>query len=171
MKRPAIEDIKTAIVYNSIAGTFHWTQDQSVYYTVRGKETGTSGPKGHRTIVFKGQPLKAHHIAWAIYYDEWPIEIDHKDNNRSNNKINNLRKATRQTNQMNRIISKNNSSGYKGVTKRKYGDFEAKIIVEKRYIHIGKYKTPEEAAKAYDLAAIKHHGDFAKTNKMLGLLT
>ena len=171
MKRPAIEAVRLAIDYDPIAGTFHWTHHDSVYVNVRGKPTGTSGPKGHRTIVLFGQPIKAHHVAWALYYNEWPTEIDHADNNRANNKIANLRKATRQTNQLNRTISKNNTTGYKGVTKRKYGNYEAKITIAKRYIHLGKFETAEQAARAYDVAAVEHHGTFAKTNQMLGLLS
>jgi hypothetical protein len=170
MSRPTIDQIRRAINYDPVNGTFSWTYDESVYINYRGKPTGLTGPRGHKKIVYHGIQLKAHHVAWAIYYGEWPIELDHEDNDRGNNRIKNLRKATRQANQMNRIISKNNTSGFKGVTGRKHGGFEAKIVVQKKYIHIGKYRTAKEAAMAYDVAALQHHGAFAKTNKMLGLL-
>lgn len=170
MKRPTIDEIRHAIVYDPINGTFFWSHEGNVYINHRGKEAGTTGSRGHRKIVYKGIQLKAHHVAWAIIYGYWPDEIDHEDNDRSNNRIKNLREASRQQNQMNRTISKNNTSGFKGVSKRKYGGFESKIIVNKQYIHLGKFNTAKEAAEAYDNAALTHHGSFAKTNKMLGLL-
>lgn len=170
MKRPSIDLIRAMIIYAPLTGSFTWAHHDNVYINVKGKAAGTTGSRGHRKIAFQGYQLKAHHVAWAITYGYWPIEVDHKDNNRANNKLDNLREATRAQNQMNRVLSKNNTSGYKGVIKRKYGGFEAKILVEKRYIHIGKYPTAVEAAEAYDKAALEHHKDFAKTNKMLELI-
>lgn len=171
MNKPTQAEIIAAIDYNPQTGLFFWTHHESVYVNVRGKQTATSGVKGHLKIRFQDREYKAHHVAWVIMKGYWPVEVDHENNNRSDNRWSNLREATRQQNQMNRVLSKNSTSGFKGVVARKYGGFEAKIIVSKKYIYLGKFNDPVEAARAYDTAAVKHFGVFAKTNKMLGLIT
>lgn len=170
MSRPTQAELIAAINYDPITGLFFWTYHKSVYINVRGKQTATSGVKGHLKIRFKDREYKAHHIAWVIMTGHWPIEVDHENNNRGDNRWINLREATRQQNQMNRVLSKNSTSGFKGVVARKHGGFEAKIIVHKKYIYLGKFSDPIEAAQAYDAAALQHFGVFAKTNKMLGLI-
>lgn len=92
-------------------------------------------------------------------------EVDYINGNGLDNRRKNLRVATRSQNQANRGPQRNNASGYKGVMwnkgKRKW---RARIQVEGRRIHLGYFDDPVEAAKAYDEAARKHFGKFAKTN-------
>ena len=156
--------------YDPILGTFHWTHHESVYINVRGKPTGTSGCKGHRQIRINHKVYKAHHVAWVITHGYWPIEVDHRNTIRSDNRLDNLREATRQQNQSNRSLSKNNSSGFKGVIPRNNGNYEAKIIVNGKYTYLGTFEDPVLAAEAYDKAAVQHFGEFARTNKQLGLI-
>jgi hypothetical protein len=63
---------------------------------------------------------------------------------------------------------RNNTSGYKGVSwnKRK-GKWRATITVNRKPLFLGYFGTPEEAAGAYDQAAIRHFGEYAVTNEML----
>lgn len=85
--------------------------------------------------------------------------IDHIDRNGLNNKKENLREATMQTNAWNKDKRKDNTSGYKGV----YRSTSAWIAsIQGKYL--GSYKTKEEAAEAYDMAALKLFGEFAKLN-------
>jgi hypothetical protein len=68
-------------------------------------------------------------------------------------------------------MQSDNTSGFKGVTWHKSNKkWVAQIKVASRKKHIGLYPTPQEAALAYDAAALAIHGEFALTNKMLGLL-
>lgn len=96
-------------------------------------------------------------------------EIDHKDNNGFNNQRANLRFCTKTQNQANAKLRISNKSGYKGVT-RNGKNWSASVCLCGRAIHLGTYVTLESAALAYDEAATRYYGEFALTNKMLGLI-
>ncbi len=96
---------------------------------------------------------------------------DHKDGNRGNNRRSNLRFCTNTDNVRNSAIKRNNMTGYKGVSyDKRRNTWVARIYVNGVDKHLGSFNTPEQAAIAYDNAAIAIHGEFARTNKMLGLI-
>lgn len=88
-------------------------------------------------------------------------DVDHIDNNGLNNKRSNLRIATRSQNMQNSRLRKDNTSGYKCVVKRTNGRYSARIYVNKKYMWLGTFDTPELAHRAYCEAAIEHFGEFA----------
>lgn len=95
--------------------------------------------------------------------------IDHINCDPLDNRRSNLRLATRAQNARNR----NRASGrsrFKGVHKGEGGRWSAQISVNGKNRRAGCYLTEEEAAQAYDAAALELHGEFARTNKMMGLL-
>lgn len=96
------------------------------------------------------------------------IIVDHINGNTLDNRKENLRFCTVNENQMNRIISKNNTSGYKGVRLAdcKTEKWEAHLVFKGKYIYLGLFNTPEEAAIAYNNGATKHFGKFALLNKI-----
>jgi len=71
--------------------------------------------------------------------------------------------CTNAENIRNRGKQKNNTIGFCGVVKHRKG-FRARLQIDGRRISIGIYPTPEEAARAYDQAAIKYHAEFANLN-------
>ena len=93
---------------------------------------------------------------------------DHKvPENTLDNRRSNLRTSTNQQNCANRGINKNNTHGFKGITydgRKKITPWTARIGHKGKRIYIGNYKTPEEAARAYDKKAIKLNGEFACLN-------
>lgn len=92
-------------------------------------------------------------------------EIDHKDGNKLNNLENNLRISTKTQNNQNSRIRKDNISGYKGVIwYNKLNKWRAYITINKKQIHLGYFNTKEDAARAYNIAAIKYFGEFAQLN-------
>ncbi|HEX2910376.1 MAG TPA: HNH endonuclease [Chloroflexia bacterium] len=94
-------------------------------------------------------------------------EIDHKDHNALNNTRENLRVCTRSQNLMNRKIGKNNSSGYKGVYFDKWKNkWRAYIYLNKKQIILGWFDEKIDAARYYNVAAIKYHGQYARLNKI-----
>ena len=101
------------------------------------------------------------------------VLIDHIDrNNTLDNRKTNLRLADRKINAMNRKVRKTSGTGFKGVEKviqknKKSPDrvyYRAYIGIEGKHKHLGYYKTPEEAAQAYDKAAVEFFGEFALLN-------
>jgi hypothetical protein len=91
--------------------------------------------------------------------------VDHKDGDRANNDLNNLRLCDNRTNQYNSKIWSNNTTGFRGVwfNKRKKR-FTANICVNGKNQYLGGFLTAEEAGQAYDDAAKKLHGDFYRSN-------
>jgi len=92
---------------------------------------------------------------------------DHINGDTLDNRRCNIREATIAQNNMNKGNQKNNTSGYKGVSWHKYhNSWKSYITLDKKRIHLGSYQCPKEAAQAYNEAAIKYHGDFAKLNNI-----
>jgi len=92
------------------------------------------------------------------------VFIDHRDNDGLNNCKWNLRVCSRKQNNRNRKTRSRKTSDFKGVDLRAGGRWRAKIRVDGKSIHIGLFATQEEAARAYDVSARKHFGEFACCN-------
>lgn len=95
-------------------------------------------------------------------------QVDHIDNNGLNNQQENLRICTYSQNQANsRKLFKNTSSQYKGVCwQKKDQKWCARIRVNRKRIYLGEFQLEAEAASAYNNAAIKYYGEFAKLNEL-----
>lgn len=119
---------------------------------------------GYPAVRILGKLYLVHRLAWLIMTNSWPqFEIDHIDGDRSNNCWKNLRSATIAQNRQNRAIPKNNSSGIKGVYWCKNASkWRAKIMVNKKAMHLGLFDSMESANNAYDVAAKKHHKEFRR---------
>lgn len=109
---------------------------------------GTSGGK-YRRLYFSGKNWRSHRVAWLLYYGDWPKhEIDHQDHNGLNNRIDNLRDVTRTGNSRNMPVRKDSKTGVSGVYPSRSGGFTARIRDSGKLIHLGTFRTLEEAAKA-----------------------
>ena len=93
--------------------------------------------------------------------------VDHIDHNTLNNQKYNLRNCSIGENNKNQRMQKNNTVGYKGVYFEKCsGKFKAQIGQKGGRKNLGRFKTALEAAKAYNVAALKDFGEFAKLNEI-----
>jgi hypothetical protein len=94
-------------------------------------------------------------------------QVDHRNTNKLDNQKDNLRVCSNSENCKNTSKPKNNTSGFKGVYwKKQIKRWCAQIGVEYKNIYIGSFATAIEAAKAYNEAAVKHFGEFAKLNQI-----
>jgi hypothetical protein len=129
-----------------------------------GKPAGTFDSRGGMVRI-KRRPYKVHRIAWLLTYGEIPpTDIDHVNGDGRDNRIANLRIASRTQNNSNRGPQKNNSSGFKGVSwSTKYGFWCAQINHENKHYFLGYFNSPEEAHVAYREAASRLLGEFARS--------
>lgn len=100
--------------------------------------------------------------------NEWPTcDVDHKNHDTLDNRIDNLRLATRTQNNQNSVkcrrrAGKPLSSKHKGVYfHKRSGKWLARINLDKRQVHLGLFTLEHEAAEAYNVAARAHFGEFA----------
>lgn len=92
---------------------------------------------------------------------------DHRDRDQLNNQRDNLRPCTRTQNLMNRGLLTSNTTGYKGVSfTSREGKYRAYINYEQKQKHLGYFDCPIEAAKAYNRAAKRFYGEFARLNDL-----
>lgn len=165
------QDLLELFDYDPLKGVVKWKIAKSKRVRV-GEVVGSKSTGGHLQVKINGYIYQLHVIIWVMVYGYWPKNIiDHKNNIRHDNRLTNLREATQQFNCQNKVKKSDNTSGYKGVGK-KGNKFVARIwdASKECNIHLGSFNDPKEAAEMYDAAAIHLFGDFALTNKMLGLL-
>ena len=120
-------------------------------------------------VSFERSQLLVHRVIYFMHHkiDITNFKIDHIDQNPANNKIENLRIATHQQQQCNKKGKKNSSSKYKGVNwAKQQNKWRASICVNNKRMHIGYFENEIDAAKAYNAASQKHHGQFAFLNNV-----
>lgn len=135
----------------------------------RAEEAGTISSRGYIqvsiTIDGKQNKLYSHRIIYFIHHGDLPEFLDHIDGDRLNNRIENLRSATKQENNRNSKPRKNSSSKYLGVSWNKARQkWVAEIRINEKKKHLGLFTDEKDAALAYDEAARKYFGEFANPN-------
>lgn len=158
---PPLEELKEFLDYNPDTGIFTWIKPRS---GSRLNQVAGNLHLGYIRITFKYEHYRAHRLAYYMYYGIDPLEklIDHIDGDKSNNKIKNLRLATKSQNNMNRIsLGINNTSGISGVSWHKNNkNWRARIQLNGVAKHLGCFTNKEDAIKARKEAEIKYFGDF-----------
>lgn len=170
--------VKELLSYNPETGELRWCYRESARASwntrYAGKVAGTKKPGEIQVSVsWEGRKrlYRAHHLAWAIQTGEWPPgEVDHRDGDPHNNAWTNLRRATRAQNCANRRVVTGELALLGVYFVRNKGRFGAQIKKDGEHTWLGLFENPESAARAYDAAAKKLHGEFAVTNTSLGLL-
>ena len=132
-------ELKSKLLYYPNEGYFIWLK--------LGNVAGSLKSTGYTAIKFKGKMYQAHRLAWLYVHGYMPKNIiDHINGNKSDNRICNLREATRSENNHNAILRKDSKSGVKGVhwcnrNKR----WIASIRINKKSIYVGSFINIETA--------------------------
>ena len=183
MQRPiTYEYLRELFDYDDGAGVLIWKSrpiymfretSRSAYHNstiwngrYAGQPAGAANNKGYIHIKVDGRSLAAHRLIWLHQYGEPPsLSIDHIDGNKSNNRLSNLRQATRSQNAANTSCTKCNSSGFRGVVFNKQtNSYMARITKDGRSNYLGLFDTINEAKAAYERAAVMMYGEFARTS-------
>lgn len=158
-QRPEItqKDVLDDFSYNN--GSLFWNSRASQMKV--GDLAGSVSSRGYRQIRYKDRIIMAHRLIFLFHHGYMPDLIDHIDRDRSNNKIENLRPATKRQNAFNSASHKDSISKFKGVTfdKRKK-KWMAQIFHNQKNKFLGYFLNEELAYAAYKAAAVEIHGEF-----------
>jgi hypothetical protein len=156
-------EVRALLDYDSSNGLLTWRAPAGHRIAI-GDVAGSIHRLGYRVLVLRGRQYAAHRIVWLHVHGEWPkSEIDHINGHRSDNRIENLREATRSQNMRNRRPNRESYSGLKGAHWNKSDNtYRSVIVVEGKHIHLGCFRTAIEAHEAYCRAAAEKFGDFAR---------
>jgi AP2 domain. len=120
-------------------------------------------PVGYAQSRINGKAEYMHRLIMGAKKGEF---IDHINLNKLDNRRSNLRFCTRQQNQHNQA-ARRGTSRYKGVSyRRDTRKYSAQIHVNRKKINLGCFESEEDAARAYNKAALKYHGIFAYLNEV-----
>jgi hypothetical protein len=128
------------------------------------KPAGSIHKTGYRHITWRGKVQKAHRLIFMLHYNYLPPEIDHINGDRADNRIENLRPATRSENQCNRNALASNTSGYPGVSWHKASKAWLVRVMKNGKTVVQKYfKDLELAGLVATEARSLYHGAYAKS--------
>ena len=153
------EYLKSRLRYRPETGLFYWILLPPSKQKHLNKVAGSSHTKGYVTIGIKGRAYLAHRLAWLYVYGHFPQQMDHINQIKDDNRIENLRECTDSQNRMNSKPLRN-STGFRGVTPNKKG-YGARIKINRTVHWLGTFKTPEEASTAYEEKRKELFGEFA----------
>lgn len=149
------------LAYDPITGILTWRKGNR-----RGLPAGgVSKHDGYLRVNIGGRKYFGQRLAWLLHFGRWPEgEVDHQNTKRADNRIDNLRDANDSENARNRSIGRANTSGFKGACwHKRLGKWQAYISAGGSPIHLGYHSTAEAAHAAYQSAAARMHGEFART--------
>lgn len=116
----------------------------------------------HDCSVHPYKNLYMHRVIMAASGEQW---IDHRNGDGLDNRRSNLRFCSRGQNRANATKRMTGGSQYKGVSRSRHGDrWRASICIRGEIIRLGTFDSEEDAARAYDAAALRGFADFAKPN-------
>lgn len=155
--------VRELLRYEPETGLFFWLVNRRGH-AKSGDVAGCVDSDGYVLVKVCGVLFKAHRLAWWFVHGEMPIgEMDHVNRERADNRIANLRVATRRQNCWNSGGRRTKTGdGPKGVSFDKTrGKYLVRITIDGKLRNIGRFDTVERASEAYREAARRAYGEFA----------
>lgn len=152
--------------YNPEDGVLRWRVAAGRFGRIKaGTPAGSINGQRYREVKADGAVHQAHRLAWMVFYGEQPpAMIDHANMDTADNRISNLRAATKSQNGANRAALSNNKCGIKGIHwVPSVGKWRASIRVNKKLKHLGYFLDPLAASSAYAAAASANFNEYART--------
>jgi hypothetical protein len=159
-----MDGLHKQLAYDPKTGLFTWKVDKKGHIK-KGDIAGTKHNRGYISITLNGKSYLAHRLAMIIsgISISSTDQVDHINDNRSDNRLSNLCVATHDQNCQNAKVRKDNLAGLKGVGyDKRIKKWRARIVVDKKQKWLGNFTTPEEAHAAYCKAAEELHGEFQR---------
>lgn len=153
--------IKEHLTYCAETGHLNWIAGQKSKSLVSTR-AGTVFSTGYRLVCVQRVRYQCSRVAWLLHTGSWPdLLLDHINGDTDDNRIENLRQATRQQNSHN-LRTRPGVSGVKGVVYSKRDKaWNARCKVNGKLYDIGFFKDPQLAEQAVRAFREKHHGEFA----------
>lgn len=129
-----------------------------------GKVAGYKTKDGYRLVRVSGISTFSHRIIWEMHHGPIPdgMQVDHKDGNKNDSRIENLRICSDLQNRWNTLARKKNIHKLKGVVFfKRDAVWVAQITASHKRYCIGRFQTKGFAAVAYAKASLKYHGKFS----------
>jgi hypothetical protein len=151
------ERLKELLRYDPDTGVFTWRITRR--NAKQGAVAGTVSLKGYRYVSVDSKLYGAHRLAWFYQTGCWPLdELDHINRHRDDNRIANLREASRIINCQNTSLRKDSRTGHRGVGWHKAtGRWRARLQAHGKMLELGYFDDLEHAVAAYKTAAQIHH--------------
>lgn len=158
-----IASLRELYRYDPATGSLHLRKSSGG--RVAGSKAGSVRPDGYSQISIRKNLFLAHRVAWALHYGAWPSrEVDHRNLDRTDNRISNLRLASSSQNKSNATKRARNKSGIKGVCwHRQRGKWHAQIQKNYKHRSLGLFDCKHEAGRAYAAASSALHQEFGRT--------
>lgn len=163
-KDPTHAELLEILDYNEDTGIWTWLISPA-WHIKAGDVAGSKNKDGYITIGINYKPHRANRLAWFYVYKVWPKgDVDHWNQIKHDNSLENLRDCSPSENMANRGKRKDNTSGLKGVHFDKAKEkWHAKIQHNGKTISLGRFDDRTEAGLAYDRAAEKYQGEYANS--------
>lgn len=143
------ERLREVLHYNPDTGVFTWVRPPLRGHVKPGMVAASRVSNGYLRVKIDTQPYLLHRLAWFWVHGEWPVIIDHLNGKPDDNRIANLRNVDHRINMQNKHIAASNSTtGLLGAGAHA-GGWRATIRFEGRNIHLGRFKSAEEAHEFY----------------------
>lgn len=156
--------LRAALDFNPETGAFTRKVSGFNPRVQAGTRAGGLARDGYRYVRVDTTRYLEHRLAWFYVYGHWPSEIDHANGVKDDNRIANLRVATRTQNNANKALQRNNASGFKGVHFDKANQkWMAYLQVSGKFKNLGRFDSIEAAVEARRQEGRKTFGEFARS--------